>query len=223
MSNPVIVALDDMERDPALQLAKQLSGLVWGFKVNDMLMRYGATIVSDLKEHGNVFADAKLHDIPNTVKNSVNVLNAAGADLITVHTSGGVRMMEAAKDAASTARILGVTVLTSLIDSDASQVYGDSAGNTVLRLANLAAEANIDGIVCSPLELKAIQEKTLLASLIKVTPGIRPSWHGSQDDQSRVQTPGAALELGADFLVVGRPITQSESPCDAAQRIVQEL
>src|SRR3954468_7479737 len=112
--NEIIVALDNMEQQAALELARSLSGKVWGFKVNDLLLEYGCSIVNSLKRHGNVFADPKLHDTPNTVRNSVKRLAFAGADLITCHIAGGVKMLQAAVDEAGKAKIIGVTMLTSL-------------------------------------------------------------------------------------------------------------
>ena len=221
MKEKIIIALDGMTRAEALSLAKALAGSVWGFKVNDLLLQCGIEIVSELKKHGNVFADPKLHDIPNTVGNSVRALAGAGADIITVHASGGAAMMSAAlKEAAGKAKILTVTVLTSLDDAAAKEVYLGTAAEIVERLGSLAQRASVDGIVCSPKELSLFSK---YPSLLKVTPGVRPSWYGKTDDQARVMGPAEAVRAGATHLVIGRPVTGDSDPQQAVGRIVDEL
>ena len=214
----VVVALDGIDRARALELAAELSNVVWGFKVNDLLLQYGVSIISDLKKFGAVFADAKLHDIPNTVSNSVARLAGAGADLITIHGSGGVKMIEAACRGKAQAKILAVTVLTSIDDETSKSIYGVSPRDGVERLAGLALAGGADGVVCSPEEL-GLFESGRLSSLIRVTPGIRPADYGKSDDQSRVLTPEAAIKRGASLLVIGRPITGEKDPRAAAERI----
>ncbi|MDO8495081.1 MAG: orotidine-5'-phosphate decarboxylase [bacterium] len=205
---PIIVALDGMTKKEALKMAQELKGLVWGFKVNDLLFE-GVEIIKKLKKFGKVFADAKLHDIPNTVANSVARLSKAEADLITVHASGGVEMMRAAKKVAGKSKLIAVTVLTS-----------QKSGKSVGQLAKDAQKAGVDGVVCSADELKKVKK---LKNLIKVVPGIRPEWYKSKDDQQRIASPRQALENGADFLVIGRPITQSPSPLAALKKILAEV
>ncbi|HET8574774.1 MAG TPA: orotidine-5'-phosphate decarboxylase [Candidatus Paceibacterota bacterium] len=212
----IIVALDGIDKEKALKVAHTLQGEVWGFKVNDLIFE-DLEIISALKRFGKVFADVKLHDIPNTVENSVRRLSKKGADIITVHASGGVEMMKAAKRAANTnkSKIIAVTVLTSL-----------SAENTkgrVEELAKEAAEAGIDGIVCSGQELEAIQNISEMRNMLKIVPGIRPSWYQVSDDQVRTTTPQKALGLGADLLVIGRPmIVQVNDPRIALEKICRE-
>jgi orotidine-5'-phosphate decarboxylase len=217
----IILPLDGIPQGEALALAKMLSGRVWGFKVNDLLIECGVSIIRELKAYGRVFADAKIHDIPNTVANSVGRLAESGADLITIHASGGEEMMTAAVDACRGAKILAVTVLTSLTEARCREVYHHSPQETVLSLATLAARAKVHGVVCSPLELPTLQAH--LPHLIKVTPGIRPAWHGEADDQSRTATPQTAVANGATYLVIGRPITRAPSPLEAVDRICTEL
>lgn len=187
-----IVALDGISEKEALGIARLLKGRVWGFKVNDLLFE-NIGIIGKLKKFGKVFADAKLYDIPNTVANGVRRLSAAGADMITVHASGGVEMVRAAKKAAGRSKILAVTVLTSFIRNQSKNV---------LKLAEDAKRAGADGIVCSGHELKYLAK----FSLLKVVPGIRPKWYKEKDDQKRTMAPEEAIKLGADFLVIGRPI-----------------
>lgn len=222
LNKRVIVALDGINRAQALELAGALGREVWGFKVNDLLIEHGVSIISELRKFGPVFADAKVHDIPNTVANSVGRLAAAGADLITIHASGGAKMIEAAAKAKGQARILAVTVLTSIDDQAADSVYGIKARDGVFRLARIAASGGADGVVCSPQELSLFSDPSISA-LLRVTPGIRPADYGKSDDQSRVSTPEGAIKNGATYLVIGRPITGEKDPVAAARRIEESI
>ena len=219
----IIVALDRMAADRALELAAELSSLVWGFKVNDLLVEKGTGIVSDLKNYGKVFADPKLYDIPNTVANGVSRLADAGADLITVHGSGGGRMIAAAVSAADASKVLAITVLTSFKADEAAEIYGRGTKEQVLLLTQIAADSGAYGVVCSPEELPLLSERSEFNHLAKVTPGVRPSWYSKADDQSRIATPQKALADGADLVVIGRPITEDPNPKSAVERILQTL
>lgn len=223
MASRIIVALDDMSVSEALELARRLGPAVWGFKVNSLLLSAGVSIIEKLRPHGRVFADPKLHDIPNTVKNGVKEISAAGAELITVHASGGRAMIEAAVAAAGGARILCVTALTSLDEDTTQEVYRRAPLDTVLALAQLAAGSGAPGIVCSPLELAALSANAITARLFKVVPGIRPENYSAADDQRRIATPSSAVQAGADLLVIGRPITQAADPLKIAEAINSEL
>ncbi len=207
-NSKIIVALDGISSAEALRLAKKLKGRVWGFKVNDLLFS-DSKIISKLKKFGNVFADAKLYDIPNTVSNSVKKLSAEGSDIITVHSSGGVEMMKVAKKSAGKCKVIAVTLLTSL------------PGNTnmVLELTGDAIKAGVDGIVCSGGDLKHIDKISGSKSLIKIVPGVRPIWHKTNDDQKRKVTPKEAINFGADYLVIGRPITSAKDPIEALSNL----
>lgn len=221
---PVAVALDGLSETDALALARLLAGRVWGFKVNDLLLNSGVAIVERLKPYGKVFCDPKLHDIPNTVANEVRVLAAAGADLVTVHASGGAEMLQAARAARPEGvGLLAVTVLTSIGDATARRVYGRPVTEQVRALAGLAAECDLDGVVCSPQELTLLAEVDPAGRLARVTPGVRPAWYGRSDDQQRARTPAQALRDGAHLLVVGRPITADPDPLAACERIAAEL
>lgn len=202
----IIVALDGISEKEAIKIAKELKGLVWGFKVNDLLFA-SPGIIKKLKKLGNVFADAKLHDIPNTVANSVSELSKAGADIITVHASGGIEMMKAALRHRGKSKIIAVAVLTSIKKAD-----------NFLKLFGYAKKANVDGVVCSAPELKYVKKP-----FIKIVPGIRPDWYNTKDDQSRTATPMEAINLGADLIVIGRPILNSGNPRKAVLRILDEL
>lgn len=230
MESRIIVALDDLTETQALDLANFLRGKVWGFKVNDLLDECGAAIVAKLRNYGNVFADPKIHDIPNTALNRVKRYLGAGACLITVHASGGISMMKASIDATKILtvvrdyqpRILAVSVLTSLTEDEAHLIFGAPIKAKVLQFARYAVLAGVHGIVCSPQEL-AILNQPELAGLIKVTPGIRPAWHQKPDDQKRSMTPAEAIKLGANYLVIGRPITKAADPLEAVEKTNAEI
>ena len=219
----IIVALDGMSRDTSLAMAKELSKLVWGFKVNDLLVHCGVSVVSELKAYGRVFADPKLYDIPNTVANGVARIADAGADLITVHASGGAKMIEAAVKASGNSNILAITVLTSFANDEVVAIYGKNTDDQVRVLSGVAAGAGAYGIVCSPEELSMLARFTEFASLAKVTPGVRPGWYDKSDDQNRIATPEKAVADGADLVVIGRPITGDSNPRNAAERINSEM
>lgn len=224
MDSKVIVALDGLTRDRALSLAKNLSGHVWGFKVNDLLLDCGVEIISTLKAFGSVFADPKLHDIPNTVANSVTKISRAGADLITIHASAGLDALVAANAVKGDSKLLAITVLTSLGSETVSAVYGKNIEAAVLSFAASAKKAAFDGVVCSPKELELLSADTDAKDLLKVTPGVRPAWFDRRsDDQTRVMTPEDALNLGADYLVIGRPILAADDPVEAANKIAEDI
>jgi orotidine-5'-phosphate decarboxylase len=230
----VIVALDVEERERALELVKMLRPAIHMYKIGSRLFTSeGPLVVREVQALGaSVFLDLKFHDIPATVEGAVRAATALGVGMMTVHTSGGAAMMEAAVKAAAeeSARvhterplIVGVTVLTSLSKGDVAHLFGapGALGDMVLRLAGQAREAGLDGVVASVEEAGLI--KAELGSGFKVvTPGIRPAGAGA-GDQKRIATPRAAREAGSDFLVVGRPIIEAPSPLDAARRILEEL
>jgi orotidine-5'-phosphate decarboxylase len=226
-SQQLIVALDFPEAAPALALAEQLSASVQWFKVGlELYLAAGDRVVNELKQRGySVFLDLKLHDIPNTVASAIRSLGRLQPDLLTIHASGGSAMLRAAADAAcslpASPRLLAVTVLTSL-DTPALQEIGVPASSMdhVLRLAQLASECGISGVVCSPEEAAALRQAHRKALL--VTPGIRPAG-ASAGDQKRTASPSAALQAGASMIVVGRPITAAVDPLSAAEAILREM
>jgi orotidine-5'-phosphate decarboxylase len=230
----VIAALDVEERERALALVRELAPAISWFKIGSRLFTAeGPAIVEEARTLGaSVFLDLKFHDIPQTVAGSVRAASALGVSMMTIHASGGVEMMRAAARAAAeeSARlgvprplVVGVTMLTSLSAEDLARLFGTagSARDQVLRLAALAGEAGIDGIVASVEEAQAV--KSMLGdSFVVVTPGIRPAG-AEAGDQKRIATPRAAWEAGSDFLVVGRPIIAAPSPVEAARAILREL
>jgi orotidine-5'-phosphate decarboxylase len=222
----LIVALDVPAASDAAALVDALAGKVGMFKVGSQLFTaVGPDFVRALSARGErVFLDLKYHDIPNTVASAVSAACQLGVSLITVHALGGQAMMEAAAGAmpAIGARLLAITVLTSH-DADSLGAVGLEADvpRNVQRLARLAKAAEVDGIVASPHEVALIREACGRDFLV-VTPGIRPT--GSRAaDQARAATPAAALAAGADYLVVGRPITEARDPAAAAAAVVREM
>lgn len=208
-SNKLIIALDGLDVGEALGFADLLRSKVWGFKVNDLLFADHG-IIRKLKEFGHVFADAKLHDIPNTVKNSTAKISVEGADMITVHALGGVEMMRSAKEVAGGSKVLAVTVLTSSADS-----------KEVIRLTREALKAGVDGVVCSGRDLEEINKVPGAENLLKVVPGVRPTWYKAKDDQKRTITPEEAFRNDADYLVIGRPILNADDPIEAIKNLIQ--
>jgi len=222
----LIVALDVPKAEAARSLVERLAGRVGLFKVGSQLFTAaGPDFVHEIVARGEkVFLDLKFHDIPNTVAGAVASASRLGVSLLDVHGLGGRAMLEAAVGAlpAMGTRLLAITILTSHDDASLDQVgVNGSVAESVRRLALLARHAGLDGVVASPHEVALIREACGPDFLI-VTPGIRPSG-AAHGDQARPATPGAALRHGADYLVVGRPITAAEAPEAAADAIVREM
>lgn len=230
----VLVALDVDNLKSARNLVDKLTGRVSGFKVG--LELCGAegvpAVVSEISAAGGaVFLDLKFKDIPNTVYGAVKACCRPGVFMLNVHCDGGAEMMKAAVKAAdespSRPRIIGVTVLTSIDQRMLNEEVGmpGEVAQNVVRLALLAKQSGLDGIVCSPREVMLVKEKCG-AEFLTVVPGIRPVW-ASTGDQKRVMTPAEAAQIGADYIVIGRPITNPPgeigSPEAAAARIMEEL
>jgi len=233
MRNPIIVALDVPTVAAALKLVAQLTPVSGGFKVgSELFTSAGPDMVRRIRGLGaSVFLDLKFHDIPNTVAKAVVAAVQLDVQMLTVHASGGMEMLQAAEQAAQqTARqlgraaplVLGVTVLTSLDGSVLSQVgVNPDVSLQVRRLANLAHQSGLRGLVCSPREVAELRQM-LPASMQLVIPGIR-SQTAPPDDQKRTLTPREAVALGANWLVIGRPICAAKDPRAAAEQILQEI
>ena len=221
--NPIIVALDVPTLDEAIALADSLVDEVGGFKVGmELMMGEGPAAIENIAAKGSpVFVDAKLHDIPNTVERAATRIKAAGARWVTVHASGGEDMMEAAVRGMGGTGVLAVTMLTSLSQADLESTGVPAlASDHVVSLASLAAGSGTEGVVCSPEEVGRVKDKE--PSLILFTPGVRPA-SSEHDDQKRVATPERARADGADFLVIGRPITRATNPVTAARKIAAAI
>lgn len=223
MNDRLICALDVPTGRQARELVSKLHGVVQWYKIGlELFCAEGPGFVEDLAKGHNIMLDLKLHDIPKTVERAVGRVKGLGVRLLTVHTSGGGEMLEsAAKAAGEELQILGVTVLTSMSQGDLKET-GVSAepAKEVVRRADLALKRGLDGVVCSPLEIASVRK--LNDDLLIVTPGVRPAG-SARGDQKRIATPGEAIRFGANYLVVGRPIRDAESPRDAALAICQEM
>ncbi len=228
----VFAALDTPDLARAAALARALSGLVGGVKLGkEFFTAQGPDGVRAVAGGERLFLDLKFHDIPNTVAGAVRAAVHLRPAMVNVHASGGRAMMQAAAEAAREAAedaevprplVLAVTVLTSLDDDDLATVGQDGpAGDQVLRLARLAEDSGLDGVVCSPREIAALRS-ACGPGFVLLVPGIRPAW-AAAGDQKRIMTPAEARAAGADYLVIGRPITGADDPAAAARRIVDEL
>lgn len=226
MGKDVIVACDFAGKKETLEFLSKLEGRRPFVKVGmELYYAEGPDIVRALKERGHkVFLDLKLHDIPNTVKKSMAVLRSLGADMVNVHAAGTIAMMEAARQGlGDEAMLIAVTQLTSTTEKvmQSELLIEKSLNDTVLQYAKNAAAAGLDGVVCSPLEA-GIVHGACGNGFVTVTPGIRfPD--GDVGDQKRVTSPAQALELGSDYIVVGRPITAAADPLAAYDRCVKEF
>jgi orotidine-5'-phosphate decarboxylase len=214
MKSKLIVALDVESYEDAVVLVQITRDVVDIFKVGSQLFtRVGPRIIEFLHEHGKeCFLDLKFHDIPHTVARAVESAAALRVRLLTLHTSGGEEMLEAAAAIPNHPLLLGVTVLTSV---------GGDVQAEVLRLAKLARTCGLNGVIASPQEIRSLRE-AVGKDFLLVTPGIRPS-SAEAGDQKRVMTPADAVAAGANYLVVGRPIIAAKDPAQAAARIVEEI
>lgn len=224
----IIVALDFPREEDALKLVERLDPTRCRLKLGkEMFTRSGPQLVENLVTKGfDVFLDLKFHDIPNTVAGACRSAAELGVWMINVHTLGGRKMMEAARDAveksATKPLLIGVTILTSMGQDDIAEVgLAGSPADNVRRLASLAQDSGLDGVVCSPKEVAMLREN-IGREFSLVTPGIRPAW-SEKGDQTRITSPADAVRLGSDYLVIGRPITGAEDPLKALDMIEKEL
>lgn len=224
----IIVALDYSDANGALTLINQLDPSLCRLKVGkELFTAAGPQFVEQLvKKDFGVFLDLKFHDIPNTVAKACSAASNLGVWMLNVHASGGLEMMQAAQQAVQSCEnkpiLIAVTVLTSMNQATLNQIGIQTDLTThVLNLATLTKQAGLSGVVCSAMEASMLR-KNLGDDFCLVTPGIRPA-NASVDDQSRVVTPSDALSYGANYLVIGRPITKAENPIQALQLITQEI
>mgnify|MGYP003334659779 CR=1 FL=1 len=233
MNDPkIIVALDYPDASAAQAMVARLDPALCRVKIGkELFTAAGPSLVEFVVARGfGVFLDLKFHDIPNTVGSACKAAARMGVWMMNVHASGGRAMMQAAREALEGTqtgglprpRLIAVTVLTSLAQSDLADIgMQGSPADAVTRLAQLAKQAGLDGVVCSAQEAHVLRV-ACGAGFDLVTPGIRPA-DGAQDDQKRVMTPRAAVDAGADYLVIGRPITQAADPVAMLQRIQREI
>ena len=228
--NPILAAIDQPDLAAARRLAASLAGAVGGIKLGlEFFAANGPDAARETAFGANLFLDLKLHDIPNTVAGAVRAVAPLAPLLLTIHAAGGPAMMRAAADAASAAasgrrrmKLVGVTVLTSLDEDDIAKVgQRGPVADQVKRLALLARDSGLDGVVCSPHEV-AMLRAACGKDFILVVPGIRPAG-AATGDQKRVMTPHDAIVAGADYLVIGRPITAAPDPAEAARAIMASL
>ncbi len=222
--SPLIVALDVADLADAERLARRLSGEVGFFKVGlELYSRYGPSAVDRIRSHGPVFLDLKLHDIPTTVGRAARQLAPLGVGMVSVHASGGAAMVAAAVEGLAEGAVvapivLAVTVLTNLGDDDLAAMGLPPAAQQASRLARLALDAGAAGLVCAAPHLSAVRA-LVGPDPVVVTPGVRPAGT-SADEHAHPVTPQEALAAGADFIVVGRPITAAADPVEAARRLL---
>ena len=218
----IIVAIDENNFKKASELINKLDPKKCMVKIGSVAFNsIGHEIIYYAADHGfKIFLDLKLHDIPNTVKKSIQGLASLPISMLTIHASGGKDMMMAAMEATSDTQIkvFGVTALTSLSDDEIDEIFQRTSSEQVNAMLDLAESAGIDGIVCSPHELELVKKR---GTLLAITPGIR--LQDSNDDQKRVMTPKEAINLGADYLVIGRPITQSDDILETLEGIFNKI
>jgi len=222
MSKPIIVAVDETQLDSFKHIVDSLDSNLCMIKVGSVSFNaMGHETLKYVASKGfEIFLDLKLHDIPNTVKKSIEGLISLPISMMTIHTSGGLEMMKIAMNAVkdTNIKIFGVTALTSLSDEDTEVIFKRTASDQVAAMLDLAQEARIDGVVCSPHELDLVVARK---SLLSITPGIRLS--ESEDDQSRVMTPNDAILKGANHIVIGRPITNAPNISEALLEIYNSI
>jgi len=228
--NKIIVALDKSSLAETEKLIKKLTGKITFYKIgSELFTSEGPRAVRLVKEYGGkLFLDLKFHDIPNTVYRAVRAATKLGVDMLNFHAAGGLEMMQAAVKAAQQTSapkptLLAVTILTSLNDLALKNElrFRHTVSEQVLHLAQMAHRAGADGVVASPHEIRPIRDH-IGEDIIIVTPGVRPVW-AQTGDQKRTMTPREAIQQGADYIVVGRPITAASDPASAVDKIIDEI
>lgn len=225
MAERIIVALDLGSRQEVEEALKKLPEVRFVKVGMELFYSVGPELIHTLKDRGlKVFLDLKVHDIPNTAAGAMRSLSRAGCDLLNLHCAGGLEMMKRAREAVGEGtKLIGVTQLTSTNQAMLNAELGipGTVEASVLRFAQLAKEANLAGVVCSPLDVTAIKE-ACGQDFLAVTPGVRPQGSATQD-QKRIMTPGEAIRRGSDYLVIGRPILADPDPHGAFMRILREI
>ena len=225
ISKKIIVALDNSDLKETIKLVKSLKNDVFAFKIGyQFFFNFGLEGYKKIYSISpKIFLDLKLHDIPNTVKNGILALIKIKPLLTTIHISGGDEMMKISKIKKNNTKILGVSILTSMDNTQTKKYYNqNNLSQLVRKFAIFARENKLDGVVCSPKEIREIRKATG-KNFIIVTPGIRIDNQIKNDDQKRVETPQNAIKMGANYLVIGRPITEAEDPLKVLKKINKTL
>ena len=210
----IIVALDNNNLRDSKNLVDEIKNQVFAFKIGyEFFLNFGLDGYNQIKNKKvNIFLELKLHDIPNTIKNGIEAIANLNPYFTTIHIAGGDKMQKIANLNKKNVKILGVSVLTSIDSTQAEKYYNEkNINNIVGKFVISALENKLDGVVCSPMEIKLVK-KLSSGKLIIVTPGIRPENYNKNDDQKRFMSAKKAINLGANYLVIGRPITQSSNP-----------
>ena len=210
----IIVALDSINLYDSKYLVDEIKNQVFAFKIGyDFFFSFGLDGYNQIKNKKvNIFLDLKLHDIPNTIKNGIEAIANLNPYFTTIHITGGDEMQKIANSSKKNVKVLGVSILTSIDSAQAEKYYSEkNINNLVGKFVKNALENKLDGVVCSPLEIELVK-KISSGKLIIVTPGIRPENYNKNDDQKRIMSPKEAVNMGANYLVIGRPITQSSNP-----------
>ena len=210
----IIVALDSINLYDSKYLVDEIKNQVFAFKIGyEFFLNFGLDGYNQIKNKKvNIFLDLKLHDIPNTTKNGIEAIADLNPYFTTIHITGGDEMQKIANSSKKNVKVLGVSILTSIDSAQAEKYYNEkNINNLVGKFVKNALKNKLDGIVCSPLEIELVK-KLSSGKLIIVTPGIRSENYNKNDDQKRFMSPKKAIDLGANYLVIGRPITQSSNP-----------
>ena len=210
----IIVALDSINLYDSKYLVNEIKNQVFAFKIGyEFFLNFGLDGYNQIKNKKvNIFLDLKLHDIPNTIKNGIEAIADLDPYFTTIHITGGDEMQKIANSNKKNVKVLGVSILTSIDGVQAEKYYSEKNINSLVsKFVKNALENKLDGVVCSPLEIELVK-KISSGKLIIVTPGIRPENYNKNDDQKRFMSPKKAVNLGANYLVIGRPITQSSNP-----------
>ena len=210
----IIVALDGINLYESKYLVDEIKNQVFAFKIGyEFFLNFGLDGYNQIKNKKvNIFLDLKLHDIPNTIKNGIEAIANLNPYFTTIHITGGDEMQKIANSNKKNVKVLGVSILTSIDSVQAEKYYSEKNINKLVgKFVKNALENKLDGVVCSPLEIELVKQISS-GKLIIVTPGIRPENYNKNDDQKRFMSPKKAVNLGANYLVVGRPITQSSNP-----------
>ena len=222
----IIIALDSDNLKKTIKIVNELKDYAFAFKIGyEFFYNFGIDGYKLIyNEDVKIFLDLKLHDIPNTVKKGIKAISKLNPYFLTIHISGGDEMQKTANLSKNNIKIVGVTILTSLKSKDTEKIYfNNNVENIVSNFTHYALSNNLDGIVCSPKEIKEVK-KISLNKLLIITPGIRPeNYNDPKDDQARTMTPKEAINAGANYLVIGRPITQSGNPLETIKSINKSL